>query len=522
LAPRVRGQVIAIGGIDSNLVDAQGGSIRMWLPNSESMLSFGMVQGKLEEGFSEATTIGGFRVVAGDQFMSAPLASDFASSSGYGFEGRGISVERDRQNLDRTFAFVGSSAITYGLPELSAANTDGGTRFGLFSYDRKLGHGLSFDTLEVASNRETAIQSLSWVPRPDLLLACSAGLGNGDRYASVLLNVRRKRAALRVAYGLVGRDFRVVAIPNQLTIANTGLNASGSFLPWSWLNVSGSRTQYAEPTVQEGHSTVNSGGLTEHFKVLDFQEEAFAGDALGRHSTGEEAGVGINWNRISVHSSWYASSGYAPVLFNAVSYHVSQRLQLSSYVTRSQGKTSVNWGGMWSGNLLSISVGYSEEFFPLVGASKSPFASVLSVSVSLHAKDVNVTVSTIETPNQSMRWGVFGGTYLYGPISAESSNRGKTLGGKYILSGVVMDADGAPVQGAAIAVTNKKGKSAVAWSDSQGRWSTRVRKIEDYDVAVSLDDFTAPEVYVVRECPATAKSGREGQTETIHVVLFRQ
>jgi hypothetical protein len=71
--------------------------------------------------------------------------------------------------------------------------------------------------------------------------------------------------------------------------------------------------------------------------------------------------------------------------------------------------------------------------------------------------------------------------------------------------------DGTPVQGAAIAITNKKGKGNLVWSDSPGRWSIRLRRIEDYDVAVSPDDFTAPEAYVVRECPATAKSGAERQ-----------
>jgi hypothetical protein len=96
------------------------------------------------------------------------------------------------------------------------------------------------------------------------------------------------------------------------------------------------------------------------------------------------------------------------------------------------------------------------------------------------------------------------------------------LAGNSLLAGVVTDESSSPVQGAAIAVTNKKGKSAIVWSDSQGRWSTRVRKIEDYNVAVSLDDFTAPELYVVHECPATAKSGPEGRSETIHVVVVRQ
>ena len=38
----------------------------------------------------------------------------------------------------------------------------------------------------------------------------------------------------------------------------------------------------------------------------------------------------------------------------------------------------------------------------------------------------------------------------------------------------------------------------------RGHREALVRKIEEYAIAVALDDFIAPEVYVVRECPAVA------------------
>jgi hypothetical protein len=87
------------------------------------------------------------------------------------------------------------------------------------------------------------------------------------------------------------------------------------------------------------------------------------------------------------------------------------------------------------------------------------------------------------------------------------------------VAGLVQDEQGSPVTGAAVLVGTGKHASLV-WTNTQGRFESRQRKKQFYAVAVSLDDFQDPAVYVVRECPATAQANDGG--EIIHVILVRQ
>jgi hypothetical protein len=64
----------------------------------------------------------------------------------------------------------------------------------------------------------------------------------------------------------------------------------------------------------------------------------------------------------------------------------------------------MNWGGSYTGNTLSWSVGYSEQFQVLPGAaSRNLYSSVLGVQVSVRIKDYNVNVQTVETPGQQIK-----------------------------------------------------------------------------------------------------------------------
>jgi hypothetical protein len=71
-------------------------------------------------------------------------------------------------------------------------------------------------------------------------------------------------------------------------------------------------------------------------------------------------------------------------------------------------------------------------------------------------------------------------------------------------------------------ISDAKGRSSLVWSDSTGKCEARVKSGQEYAVAVSLNDFTAPETFVVNDCPAKAVASRDAQGEIIHVVLLKQ
>ncbi len=537
--PRARAQIVEVGGLDSSLLNAQGGSVRMYLPGSESIFGFGLIDGKPALSISQSLTVHGLEIVGGDQFLNAPLAlsSDFFS---YGFAGRGLSVHhrRDRECSDApkpprgrsgplgysgtrckghdVFAFVGRSGQSYGFPQLSTVNTSG-PWLGLLRFERPLGAQLSFTSLEVATEKgTTAIQSLSWQASPDLRVAVSAGIGANSPYGSILAAFQRPREAFRIAYTASGRDFRPVAIPNQLVIANAGLNAQGIVQPAHWLGLSGGHVQYAVPQTT-ARSTVDNAGATERWNLVEFHQSVFRGTASRVRTTGAEAGASLRIGRVALQSNWYRSSRYGGTWLHSISFRVNQRLALTQYITQTPGKISASWGGSYSGNRIVASVSYNEQFFPTAGQNQNPFHSVLSVSISARIKDTNVTVATVETPGQQTKWTAYGNSFVYGPYDV-SGQHTKSFIGKYLIAGTVATTAGNKVQGAAIMLTDKRGKTALIYSDSQGHFEQRVHSAKDeYLVAVVPDEFLSQEVYRVVSCPAVTKASSE--SSQIKIVL---
>lgn len=497
----------------------------MFLDKTESMASIAMLGGKPIFGFSESAAIHDFTVTGGDQTISIPLGSDF-TQGGFNLAGLGVGANKIKKD-EKVYAFVGKSTLDYGLPNIFASNQHGGAWLSAFGYERSLGHHLVFNSLEVLSAKFTSLESLSWQPRADLKVAATEGIGNNSPYVSGLFNLQKRRASVRVSYARSGKDFTLVSIPNMTTISNNGLNVQGTFLPLSWLSIAGGHTQYLTPKIsgvsQGGHSTLNSAGATARFKHFDSNVDVYRGTSISQAVGGKDiaAGTTLFGSHLVARASWYKADQYGAIEQSSLTFQT-PRFSVTSYLTRSGGKTNLNFGGSLTNNRMVISVGYSEQFTPGV-VGRNPFQSVLTISVSAHVRDYSGAVQTVSSPKQPTLWTAYGGGFLYGPLNGGgSSRRGAGLGGKYVLAGIVTTEDGSPVQGAAIAITNKKGKGNVVWSDSQGHWEARVRKIEEYAIAVSPDDFTAPETYIVRECPAVAKSGAEGQGETIHVVLLKQ
>jgi hypothetical protein len=515
-------QVIDLAGGNSTVMDAVGGEATIYLPNSETQIGYGLMDGRPIFGMTERTRVAGFNLVGGDTTLPAALPSDFSGGS-FGFYARGVSAERDRIGEDKLLVFAGETSQFYGFPMTFGSKTTG-DYMSMVSYERTLSEHWTFDSFEVVAARQTALQSIDWHPSRDTHAAISAGIGSNARYFGILFDTRKKYYAAKIGYTNSGSDFRLLQTPNALLIQNSGLSGQGGLTPTKWLGFTGSQIHYQTPIGNTSlRSTVDNFGTYLSFSVVDFHAGDYRGSTAGQRTGGQEFGASVHLpgDLISILSD-YSTSQYGHILLNTVSERISRKIRISQYINTTARGTTVNVGGSYSGNAISVNVSYAQEFFPFA-AGKNPFSTTLNASVSFHIKNASVTVATLTSPGGGTRYTAYANSYLYGPIqTTESGHRSRSLGGKFIVAGVVTLADGSPVQGAAIVISDAKGRSSLVWSDSAGKFEARVKSAQEYAVAVSLDDFTAPEIYVVRECPATAKPGPEGRSETIHVVLLRQ
>lgn len=550
LATMSYAQVINLTGGDSTVMNAVGGSAAVYLPNSETRIGYGIMDGRPVFGLTELTKLRGANLTGGDMVLPAALPSDFSGGS-FGFYARGVSVERARSDEDKPCAipvgrrapiygvgarkcfrgtskllvFAGQTSQFYGFP-MTFGSKMTHDYVSMLSYERTLSDHWTFNSFEIAASRQTAIQSIDWHPFLGTHAAISAGVGNNGRYFGALFDTRKKFFAAKIGYTNSASDFRLLKLPNALLVQNSGLSGQAAVTPTKWLGFTASQIHYQTPVNNTSlRSTVDTFGAFTNFRSFDFHESDYLGLTEGRHNNGKEFGAGIRLrdNAISIRSD-YSTSAFGYILLNTVSERVTQKFRIAQYINTTAQGTTVNIGGSYSGNALSISISWEQEFFPYA-TGRNPFATTLNASISVHIKNASINLATLTNPDGGTRYTAYAGTYLYGPIETYSSGAQRhSLGGKLVVTGLVTLADGSPVQGAAIVITDRKGKAGLVWSDSTGRFEAHVRSAQEYAVAVSLDDFTTPETYSVRECPASVRAAKSGQDleSTIHIVLLRR
>jgi protocatechuate 3,4-dioxygenase beta subunit len=85
-------------------------------------------------------------------------------------------------------------------------------------------------------------------------------------------------------------------------------------------------------------------------------------------------------------------------------------------------------------------------------------------------------------------------------------------GGKYTISGTVVDAEGAPVEGAALKIGDDE-----VWTDAAGAWQVRVKNQKPRPLALAFGDFTAAGRWRVISAPQSASPAGD-----IRIVVARQ
>jgi len=186
---------------------------------------------------------------------------------------------------------------------------------------------------------------------------------------------------------------------------------------------------------------------------------------------------------------------------------------LSQFITMSNGRTTIAYGGGYISNALSIDVGYSTYFMPLF-VGRSPFTQALTINVGIHVGSLSLHTGTNVLPTGQIRWSVYGNDWAYGPLA---SSRGPqvTSVGKYSIRGTVVNAQGEPVDGACIQLAKN-----ITCTDSEGAFEMRESKARSFSVTVPVDQFLAPGQWEVVSAPATVQS--EINPQALKIVVRRK
>jgi hypothetical protein len=512
-----RAQAFVVTGGSSSTSNAHGGSVEFRTDRRVGRLDLGMF-GRPSLGFSVRQTYRGHFVTAGDQQLSLATPTDTSGTSYY-FQGRGISVLR-KAGPNQSLFFAGATSTGLHAPFLNVSRAENWTV--AYLGERQLSPSTRWVSRNLFSRRQTSIQSLEWSGET-LKLAASAGLGANQPYAASTLVFDRRWIILDAGYSRAPATFRRVVASAPNFSENDRENLRLQLAPADNLRIVVTRNNYLAPEHSglPGRATVNGFGFWTSIAGTQFHGSLFQSSTALSHSRAVALGTRRVLTRRVETSFDVLGNGR---LFSANSTYVATvretlnaRLNLSQVITRSQGQTTVSYGGTMVSNAASVTAEYQTVFLPFLAAGPQQFKQVLVLGLHLqlpHA--IQFQVDTSVAPTGKVRYTTYATSYGYRAMSV--SPGASSSGGffRYIVNGRVVDVDGQPLEGAAVRIG-----SDLAFTNSQGSFNVRLRKDQAVPFVVALEEFVLPGRYEVVSAPNRVVPALDGEEKDYTVVVHR-
>ncbi|MGH9505057.1 MAG: hypothetical protein ACRD20_19560 [Terriglobales bacterium] len=441
LAGSALGQVIALTGGSSSLLEGTGAGATLYFPSSTTYLAGGCSSTGCGFGIAESFRARGIDWVLGDRNFSANVAG-----GGAGVNVRGVSGDLTRGKL-RLTAFLGGTGDARTTPFFQTGNA------------QKLGAGMA---LERKSGKWT-IQGLAVLAGAHRSAAASA------RYVSNRFGFAGGGGLLNNQPFFSGQaDF--AAIPRHVI-------------------VSASRQQLYFPDAP----TVTANALSASMSFGRFTAIGSAMQArVGTYTQqGRTLGGSVRLGPLTAQTNLYVSAGQRTIVST-----LTEKIFRHFTATQDIAAHSLGFGGGYQSNRATISVNRSMLLFPLDGRG---FVSVTTLSLSFRIRDAVVNLGSSVLPDGRVRYGVYGSDYTKGPlgdVALPHSSGPRIRSGAAVIRGKVLDRAGNPVMGAAVAVGR-----TVALTDTTGAFFVRVRNAKPVPVQVRLDEFSAPGTFAVVSVP---------------------
>lgn len=490
------------GGL-SNFQGSGAGAV-LYSSSGETRFAGGLVGGRFVYNASQRTEIRGWSLDVGD--------TSFSVSGGQlslSVPIRGVAAIREKKH-SRFEVFTGaigqitSSPFAFGIEQ---AHLGGG-----LAYKQDVGAGLTLGTIQAA----TALQKTS-LGEFDFKPSCGKGpqpplAGAG---VSALSNCWWKQHFEFRGQGGVLSNNRQISGDAEMVCRH--FNATGSRAEYIFTPQPGTAAFTPVSTQLIQRVTVNSGSVYAGASLLSGGASIFQSNL----STGKNYSVNSTLGWLQVSASTFTSHstrfGKQSGSLLSVSERLGLHLSLQEYASKNGGQWNYNAGFSYNGNKLSATVGYSILYFPALPSA--PFQKVLSVTIGFHFRAANLSVGTIALPTGKTNWTVSGGDYVSTPLrlpvipgAVKADVRSLPSaghGGKFVISGQVVDDQGSPVSGACINI----GTDTV-YTNSQGVFSIREKK-RDLPIRIDLNQFLSGEWTVV-----VAPSETQGQE--IRIVVKRK
>lgn len=520
----LRAQVFEVDGGSSSLYEAQGGTLTAHGPSFDASIGAGIIGGKLVGGAKLTKVSGRSTYVLGEDYVRFQLPTDIFDASHYVVAmGAGVKTKLGDTSI---FGFAGATSSDFNSPLFEGVRAEDPA--GVLFVSRRIAPGLQASSHMVFSRQTTAIQSLEWEPVEKLTIAAAGGVGANQPYGAASLDFLRPWIDVKAAYIEAGANFHRVAVQAPLSSEPDRENVVVTLKPSKYVSISGGRNNFLSPldnTQTNVRSSVDQVSGSVQILGAALSASLFDSAYLGNsnEATAFTASRGF-FSLVRTTTSYLESrptNGTKTRAFIAnLTETLSPRMDVSEFVNRSQGQTSVSFGGSWLSNPISISANYQTYYVPQ--RNSSPFEQALIVDLRINLfRGISLHGSTFVAPDGSLKYTADSQAVVAHQGSLPAGSNGYTLAqsaiGNNLIRGSVVDSHGRPVAGAAVMIDK-----LLVYTNDDGIFIMRERKPHTHAIKVVTSQFLSAGSYTVVSAPASVRSSKENGAPPIEIVVARE
>jgi len=519
----LRAQVFQVNGGTSSLYQADGGTISARGPSFDASAGAGVLDGKFVGGVNLTKMIGGSTYIAGSDYIHFILPTDIFDSSHYLVAmGAGVKTRLAGTNV---FAFGGATSLDFSSPLFEGARAE--SPAGILFLNRKLGRDLETSSSFVFSQQTTAIQAFQWQPLEKLQIAVAGGVGANQPYGAASFQFARPWMDAKAAYIEAGSQFHRVALDEPLMSEPDRENILVTVRPAHFFSISGGRQNFLTPvgnTQQNVRSGLDQASADAQLAGVGVTASFYHSTFLGEFNDATDYTLERSiFSRIHASTSYLESrpsDGPKTRTFLATfTETLTPRLDVSQMISRSQGQTTISFGGAILSNLLTVSANYQTYYVPELNSA--PFEQALIVDVQLHLfRGITLHGATFVAPDGSLRYTGDAQTTMVrqggGSMPAGFETLARDDIGRDVIHGSVVDSNGRPIAGAALMIDH-----LLVYTDDQGLFFVREHKPHVHSLKVMTNEFLNGEAYNVVSAPETVRSSTDNNAPGIVIVVER-
>lgn len=519
IAAGASAQVFRVQGGTSTLLGAQGGSVEFTAPNYDGSVGLGYYNGQLMFGGETRYKYHDYVFLAGDDNVPFTLPTDVFDSSHY-FSARGAGFTRG--DHDRSmYVFAGTTATWLGTGFFNAATSD--DPVGVFFYQRKLSDNLRFVSRNIASHRQTSLQALEWSPQKWMKASLTGGIGANQKYFAAGIDTETEKLAFKSSYVVTGDMFRRVTIASPMSSEVNKGNVEMMYKPEEHIAITTAHQNILEPLTLTGPmeaASIDQISTDLHVDHFYFGSGFFRSNTAGRNTHGTNFYVGRRINhRLEANTNYFLSKSdngvKTSILSGTLRENFSSRFSLLQLVSRTAGQTTFAFGGDYISNRILLRVDYQNVYLPF--RPDHPFEQAMAFNASYRVSGPwQITAASNVAPDGHIRYSVGVTTYLYRSGGMNVNSPDSFSISKYVIQGLVLDDQGAPVEGAALHI----GKQ-VAYTDSSGHFMLRFSKRGSFPLSLAPEEFMTNGVYQVVSAPSQVNAESEDNATDVQVVVRR-